>query len=167
MTLYYRYIDVILVRAIVVAVTSDQDRETTLALAATVRRGVMSLGRRLKLERPADSRTSLELSVLGHLLRGGQLTPGDIAAAERVQPQTLTRTLTSLERRHLISRVGHPQDGRRALLALTDAGRAALRTDMELRDAWLATAMAATLSGTEQELLRLASELLERLAQHE
>jgi DNA-binding MarR family transcriptional regulator len=126
----------------------------------------MSLGRRLKLERPAGSLTSLELSVLGHLHRHGELTPGDIAAAERVQPQTLTRTLTSLEHKRLISRLGHPQDGRRTLLALTGTGLEALRADMEQRDAWLAAAMDGSLSGTERELLRLASELLERLAQH-
>jgi DNA-binding MarR family transcriptional regulator len=146
--------------------TSDQDREAALALASTVRRGVLSMGRRLKLERPPDSRTSLELSVLGHLHRRGELTPGDIAAAERVQPQTLTRTLTSLEHKQLIRRLEHPQDGRRTLLALTDAGLDALRADMEQRDAWLAAAMAGSLSGTERELLRLASELLERLAKH-
>jgi DNA-binding MarR family transcriptional regulator len=82
--------------------------------AATVRRAVMGLGRRLKLERPPGGRTSLELSVLGHLHRRGALTPGEIAAAERVQPQTLTRTITSLESGGLISRTDHPRtDGER------------------------------------------------------
>jgi DNA-binding MarR family transcriptional regulator len=132
--------------------------------AATVRRAVMGLGRRLKLERPPGGRTSLELSVLGHLHRRGALTPGEIAAAERVQPQTLTRTITSLESGGLISRTDHPEDGRRALLTLTEAGRAALRDDMAERDSWLAAAMSASLTGTEIELLRLAATLLERVA---
>ena len=91
----------------------NDDQQPT-AIASTVRRSVMSLGRRLKLERPPGGRTSLELSVLGHLHHRGQLTPGDLAAAERVQPQTLTRTLTSLEAAGLIARAGHPRDGRRA-----------------------------------------------------
>jgi DNA-binding MarR family transcriptional regulator len=134
------------------------------AAAATVRRSVMSLGRRLKLERPADGRTSLELSALGHLLRRGPLTPGEIAAAERVQPQTLTRTLTSLEADGLVSKAAHPRDGRMILLELTEAGRAALRRDMAARDSWLAQAMAASLTATELELLRLAAGLLERVA---
>jgi DNA-binding MarR family transcriptional regulator len=129
-----------------------------------VRRGVMSLGRRLKLERPAGGRTSLELSVLGHLHRRGPLTPGDVAASERVQPQTLTRTLTSLESAGLISRADHPADGRRALLTLTGAGLGALRDDMAERDSWLTAAMSARLTGTEIELLRLAAGLLERVA---
>ena len=91
-------------------------------MASTVRRSVMGLGRRLKLERPAGGRTSLELSVLGHLHRHGPMTPGEIAAAERVQPQTLTRTLTGLEGAGLISRHGHPGDGRGVLLGLTPGG---------------------------------------------
>ena len=123
-----------------------------MAAAATVRRSVMSLGRRLRLERPADGRTSLELSTLGHLHHRGPMTPGEIATAERVQPQSLTRTLTSLEADGLISKAGHPRDGRMILLEVTEAGRAALRRDMAARDSWLAQAMAARLTATELEL---------------
>jgi DNA-binding MarR family transcriptional regulator len=132
--------------------------------ASTVRRSVMSLVRRLRLERQPGGRTSLELSVLGHLHRRGQLTPGDLATAERVQPQTLTRALASLETAGLIARVMHPHDGRRVLVGLTEAGLAALRRDMAERDSWLAGAMAATLTTTELEVLRLAAGLLERVA---
>lgn len=132
--------------------------------AVAVRRAVLSIGRRLKTERPAEGRPSLELSVLGHLHRRGPMTPGDLAAAERVQPQTLTRTLTSLEHAGLIKRTTHPQDGRRAVLTLTEKGLDALRTDMAVRDDWLAAAMARSLTATERELLRLAAGLLERLA---
>ncbi len=135
-----------------------------MAAAATVRRSVMSLGRRLRLERPADGRTSLELSTLGHLHHRGPMTPGEIATAERVQPQSLTRTLTSLEADGLISKAGHPRDGRMILLEVTEAGRAALRRDMAARDSWLAQAMAARLTATELELVRLAAGLLERVA---
>jgi DNA-binding MarR family transcriptional regulator len=132
--------------------------------AVAVRRAVLSIGRRLKAERPAEGRPSLELSVLGHLHRRGPMTPGDLAVAERVQPQTLTRTLTSLEQAGLIERTTHPQDGRRAVLTLTEAGLEALRTDMAVRDGWLAAAMAKALTGAERELLRLAAGLLEQLA---
>lgn len=136
----------------------------SLATAVAVRRSVMALARRLKVERPAGGRTSLELSVLGYLHRLGPLTPGELAAAERVQPQTLTRTLTSLAESGLVSRQEHPHDGRRALLALTEAGRDALRLDMAQRDTWLDRAIRETLTGTECGLLRLAGELLDRLA---
>jgi len=82
-----------------------------------------------------------------------------------VQPQTLTRTLTSLEQRGLVSRREHPDDGRRALLELTHQGQDALRADMTQRDEWLASAMAGRLTRTELEMLRLAAELMEQLAQ--
>lgn len=133
------------------------------AAAVALRRGVISLGRRLRLARSA-SLTALELSVLGHLLRRGPLTPGDLALAERVQPQSLTRTLAAIEATGLVLRQPHPADGRRSLLAITEPGQAALRAEMDQRDTWLAAAMAECLTGTEIELLRLAGELMERLA---
>lgn len=144
--------------------TSTDDRLAALSAAATLRRGVLGLGRRLRLERSAASLTSLELSVLGHLHRRGALSPGDLAAVERVQPQSLTRTLSNLEENGLTLREPDPADGRRSLLAITHAGLLALRVEMDQRDAWLAAAMAAKLTATEIGLLELAGELMERLA---
>jgi DNA-binding MarR family transcriptional regulator len=141
-----------------------EDSELARESAVAIRRAVTSLGRRLKAQRPAGSRPSLELSVLGLLHRRGPMTPGELAAAEHVQPQTLTRTLTSLEEGRLVTRTAHPEDGRRALLALTETGFAALRNEMAAGDGWLAAAMAEILTETERDLLRLASGLLDKLA---
>jgi len=63
-----------------------------------------------------------------------------------------------------VSRVPDPADGRRSLLAISESGLVALRGAMQQRDSWLATAMTAHLTSTEIELLRLAGELMERLA---
>jgi len=139
-----------------------------LQTAAAVRRGVTRLSRRLRLERPGPSERGeplLRLSVLAHLSRRGPLTPGELAAAERVRPQSLTRTLASLEGEALITRQSHPADGRRSLMAVTEAGRLVLSRDLRQRDAWLALAMAGHLTPTERELLLLAGQLLERLAE--
>jgi DNA-binding MarR family transcriptional regulator len=141
-----------------------RDAQLALSAAADVRRGVTSLGRRLRLERSATALTALELSVLGHLHRRGPLSPGELADAERVQPQSLTRTLAGLEEAGLTLRQPDPADGRRSLLAITEHGQAALRTEMGQRDTWLATAMGAQLTATEIGLLRLAGSLMERLA---
>ena len=138
--------------------------ETQAAAATEVRRGVISLARRLRLERNEVGLTAFELSVLGHLHRRGPLTPGELATAERVQPQSLTRTLAELETAGLMSRQPDPADGRRSLLAVTEYGHTALRGEMQQRDAWLASAMAAELTTAEIGLLRLAGHLLERLA---
>jgi DNA-binding MarR family transcriptional regulator len=144
---------------------ADDSSGPRVAAAAEVRRGVIGLARRLRLERNEVGLTALELSVLGHLHRSGPLTPGELATAERVQPQSLTRTLAALEEAGLASRQPDPADGRRSLLAITDHGQAGLRTEMEQRDNWLSAAMAAELTTTEVELLRLAGSLLERIAQ--
>jgi DNA-binding MarR family transcriptional regulator len=133
--------------------------------ATAVRRAVIALARRLRAERAGAGLTALELSVLGHLRRRGALSPGELATAERVQPQSLTRTLTRLEAEGLAARTPDPADGRRSLLAISPAGQSALRAEMASRDNWLATVMAAELTSTETELLRLAGELLERLAE--
>lgn len=143
------------------------DQELALAAAADVRRGIISLGRRLRLGRSAASLTALELSVLGQVHRRGPLSPGELAALESVQPQSLTRTLTSLEADGLTLREPDPADARRSLLAITPAGLTALRAEMDRRDTWLAAAMSVELTDAEIGLLRLAGELMERLADAE
>jgi DNA-binding PadR family transcriptional regulator len=92
------------------------------------------------------------------------MTPGELAAAERIQPQSLTRTLASLSRDQLTTRRPDGDDRRRSRLSITDAGRRALLQDIRQRDSWLALAMAQELTPTERELLRLAAELMGRLA---
>ena len=140
------------------------DDEDLLTAATALRQGTTRLARRLRIERPEPSQTALELGILAHLHRRGPMTPGALATAERVQPQSLTRTLASLERQHLAVRQPDDRDHRRSLLAITDAGRQALARDMGQRDAWLAEAMAGRLTQAEQELLRIAGGLLDRLA---
>jgi DNA-binding MarR family transcriptional regulator len=132
--------------------------------ASIVRRAVAALNRRLRAERPADSLSATKLSLLGQLYRRGSTSAAGLAELERVQPQSLTRVLAELLEARLISRRADPNDGRRQLLDISAEGRAALTGDMQKRDAWLAKAMADELSTTEQELLRLAARLLERLA---
>jgi len=132
--------------------------------AATLRRAVNALGRRMRAERPQDGLPTGRLGVLAQLYRAGPSTPGGIAAALRVQPQSLTRTLAALTRDGLVRRSRGAADGRSHLVALTEEGYAAMARDVSYRDEWLRQRMAAELNGTERELLRLAAPLLERLA---
>jgi DNA-binding MarR family transcriptional regulator len=165
-----------------------------LQVAMAVRRGSTRLARRLRMERPdplparpgpgtpelgfpeprntelgtpelgTPELSNQALGILAHLYRRGPMTPGALAAAERLQPQSLTRTLARLERQRLIARRPDEQDRRRSVLALTDAGRQALVQDMRQRDSWLADAMAQQLTAAERDLLRIAGELMDRLA---
>jgi DNA-binding MarR family transcriptional regulator len=148
----------------IAAATDDATATDVLTAATAVRRGVIHLGRRLRLERPAHDLTLLQLAVLAELNDTGPMTPGQLAAAQRVQPQSLTRVLATLEARGLLGRQAHPGDGRRALLAITADGHQALRRDVDARDRWLAQVMAGRLTPTERELLRLAGDLMDRLA---
>ncbi|GII45716.1 MarR family transcriptional regulator [Planotetraspora silvatica] len=131
---------------------------------AAVRRGAMRLARRLRAERPAESLSGAKLSVLAHLYRNRGMTPKEIAAADHVRAQSMTRVLADLERHGLVARDRDPSDGRQSLLTLTPAGEAALIEDMSHRDDWLGTAIARHLSPAERHLLYLAGELMDRLA---
>jgi DNA-binding MarR family transcriptional regulator len=131
--------------------------------ARTLRRGTVRLGRRLRAERPRGGIALQQLALLVHLSRNGPMSPGELAAAEYVQPQSLTRPLASLQRNGLIVRAADAEDGRRAQLQITLEGVGVVHADMHQRDLWLAQAMT-ELTATERELLRLAGELMQRLA---
>jgi len=105
--------------------------------------------------------------VLGLLYRQGPMSAGELALAERVQPQSLTRTLAALEERGVTGRQRDPADRRRSVLSITESGSALLFADVAQRDRWLATAITGQLSPAEAQLLMMAGELMERLAEAE
>jgi DNA-binding MarR family transcriptional regulator len=131
---------------------------------ATIRRGVTRLGSRLRAERPAGALSGNKVAVLGHLHRHGPSTAGAIADAAHQQPQSLTRTFGELQLAGLITRRVDEHDRRAAILTLTEQGREVLFHDMASRDAWLARALD-TLSEAEVEILRVAAELMDQLAE--
>jgi DNA-binding MarR family transcriptional regulator len=140
------------------------DPEPDLSTARAVRRATQRLSRRLQLQRAADGLSLTKISMLGHLGRKGPMTAGALAAADRLQPQSVTRVLAELEADGHIERLENPADKRQRVFSITDAGRAALRADMRVRDEWLASALA-TLSTAERDALLYAAAILERLAE--
>src|SRR4051812_1383380 len=105
--------------------------------AAVLRRAVNRLGRRMRAERPQDGLPPGRLGVLAHLYRSGPSTPGALAAALHVQPQSLTRTLAALAAEGMVSRTRDETDGRSHVVGLTDRGFAAMARDVAHGDAWL------------------------------
>ncbi|HEY5054357.1 MAG TPA: MarR family transcriptional regulator [Solirubrobacterales bacterium] len=103
-------------------------------------------------------------TVLGRLDREGSQSVSDLAVAERVRPQSMAQTVADLERPGLVERRPDPDDGRRALVILTEAGRAELEADRRHREGWLVQAIE-DLSTGEQATLGDATELLRRLAE--
>src|SRR5919202_6743684 len=133
------------------------------ALAAELRVALMKSVRRLRAEKSDADLTDGQYSVLAVLDRLGPTTPGEIAAHERVQPPSMTRTVAALADLGLVARSEHPADRRQVLVSLTEAGAATVRETRRRRDAWLARRLAA-LTPDERDVLSRAAEILRRIA---
>ena len=134
-------------------------------LASELRIGVMRLRRRLASERHPDNDLSLTaMAVLGWLHHDGELSVGELARRERVQPPSMTRTVGCLVEQGHVERHPHATDGRQVVVTLTDRGRETLLADRRRRDAWL-TRKLAELTPDERAALRAAAPILDRLAQ--
>ena len=137
---------------------------TDAGLASALRISVMRLSRRLRNERDAsDDLTANQLAVLGTLFRDGPLTVGDLAAAEKVQPPSMTRTVSCLVDKQLIDRTPHPTDRRVVVVSLNDAGTAVILESRRRKEAWLNHRLK-ELTPAEREILRDAAPILERLS---
>lgn len=133
-------------------------------LAAALRVSVARLNRRLRSERDPDNELSIgQLSVLGALFRNGPCSIGELAAQERVQPPSMTRTVNCLEEAGYVARRAHETDRRQVVVALADKGAETLAADRKRRDAWLAQRMR-DLTPEERSVLRHAAPIIERLA---
>ncbi len=127
-------------------------------------RAALALGRRLRSERPERAVTLSALSLLGALVRSGPMLASELAAAERLQPQSLTRVIARLEEDGLIARRRSQIDGRALVIAVTKAGRDALAEDLRGRRKWLERAMTAVLSPEERDILARAADVMTKLA---
>jgi DNA-binding MarR family transcriptional regulator len=131
-------------------------------LASELRIVIGHLVRRLR----SEHRFSLsQATVLGRLDRAGTMSIGDLAAAERVRPQSMTQTVSDLQDDGLIERLSDPTDGRRTLVSLTERGLEVLEADRRQREGWLAEAIDEDLSPEEQRVLGEAIDLIRRIAE--
>ena len=143
----------------------QQAVRTDAGLAAELRIAVMRLRRRLAHERHPDNELSIgAMAVLGLLHRSGDMTVGELAASERVQPPSMTRTVNCLEEGGYVARRPHDTDGRQVLVVLSDRGRETLLADRARRDAWLSQRLR-ELTADERAVLRKAAPILDRLSQ--
>jgi DNA-binding MarR family transcriptional regulator len=104
-------------------------------------------------------------TVLGRLDREGSQSVSDLAAKEHVRPQSMAQTVADLESDAYVERRPDPDDGRRALVALTDEGRTVLERERRKREGWLAQALDERLTDREREVVAEAVEILRRLAE--
>lgn len=136
---------------------------TQTALASTLRLSVMRLARRMRAQRADTQLTLSQLAALATLDRHGALTPGELAAHEKISPPSMTRLLGVLEGAGLVMRTAHPTDRRQVTLEVSAAGQALLREDRRRRDVWLAQRLQ-DLEPDEIDVLQQAAGILDRLA---
>jgi len=141
------------------AVLPDVDLERVARLRATV----MRLSRRMR-QQASGGVTPSQLALLGSLERHGPLTLGEVAAAERVQPPSITRSARALEDAGLIARSIVAEDRRAARVELTPKGRRLIQAIRNERTAWLAR-MVADLPARQAADLWRGLEALEHLVE--
>jgi DNA-binding MarR family transcriptional regulator len=131
-------------------------------LASDLRVVVGQLIRRLRAEQHRFSMS--QGAVLGRLDRDGPQSVSDLAAAEKVRPQSMAQTVADLESGGMVERVRDPDDRRRSLVRFTEKGREILYADRRQREGWLA-GMIAELSEEDRRTLARAVELMGELAE--
>jgi DNA-binding MarR family transcriptional regulator len=94
--------------------------------AARLRIAVLRLSRRLR-KHDLAGLTPSQLSTLASVGASGPVRLGDLAAAERIAPSTLTRVVNVLEDRGYLRRHSAPDDARAFLVTVTESGQDVLQ----------------------------------------
>jgi len=134
-------------------------------VAAALRVSIGLLVRRLRQIKAEGELTLPETAALTRLDRAGPMTSSALAKLEQISPQSMGATLAALQGRGLVARRDDPEDGRRVVMSMTDAGLEMLRSQRNERVQQLARALAAEFTPAELHQLMAAAPLLERLAQ--
>jgi DNA-binding MarR family transcriptional regulator len=138
-------------------------RPPDLDLDAQLRIAVGRLNRRIRAEKAGDDISDGQFSVLALLFREGPRTLGELAEAEHVTPPSMNRRVNSLVDAGFVTREAAPDDGRKVVLRVTDAGGAFVTETRRRREHWLNKRTRA-LSAESRETLRQASVIMRELA---
>lgn len=134
-------------------------------IGAALRLAVARIARRLRQTHAVGDVTLSEVSVLSRLSRDGADSPGSLADLERVRPQAMATTLAALEERGLVLRTPDADDGRRAVMTVTDQGRKVLIDRRSESVQRLTAVLDEEFSDDERAALRGVLPLLDRLAE--
>jgi DNA-binding MarR family transcriptional regulator len=136
---------------------------TAVRAARDLRVVVGRLVRRFKETHDHHEVSPSQVSLMCRLGGTGEASASELAAAERVRPQSIATTVAALEERGLITRRPDPDDGRRQLISLSDAGRKTLEDGERAGEEWLVQALQERLGEQERQTVIEAMALLERL----
>jgi len=137
----------------------------TPSAASTAHELRVLVGQLVRRVRQQDALSVGQTAVMGHLDRHGAMTTSDLAAAQKVRPQSMAATVGELAALGYVERAPHPTDRRRTLIVLSAEGRTALGQDRRRREDWLVSSIEAELSPREQATLVEALELVRRLVE--
>ena len=133
--------------------------------ALAILRAVLSLGRRLRAERPDGAVPLAALGILVTLARSGPMVATRLTAEERLQPQSLTPILARPEQDGpIVPTPRSTADRREITIELTETGRRMLAEDLGARQRWLEAAMARSLGEDERAALNAAVSAMMKLA---
>jgi DNA-binding MarR family transcriptional regulator len=132
------------------------------SVASRLGMSVMRLERKLR-QRSAGGVTASQYAALVTISKKGELTLGELAAAEGVAPPSMTRIAANLEQAGLLERRPDPLDRRVARVAVSEEGAELLAEARTLRALYLSERLG-ELGAEEVEVLGQAVELLNRLA---
>ena len=141
-----------------------KDRSDILSGEGLILQGVLRLAREMRQAAQDGELTGSAIILLGSLYRGGAMSAVELARREGLQPQSLSRLLARLDELGLIERSVDPADGRRHVIAITQAGTGMFMRQIVRRRDWLADRMAERLSAAERAALVDAAGLMLRLA---
>ena len=127
-----------------------------------LRVAIARLSRRLR-KHDLAGLTPTQLAALATVERSGPLRLGDLAAAERVAPSTLTRLVSALEEQGYVQRSVVPGDARAWTLVVTARGRGVLERIRHENTLLLADSLL-TLSPDQLAAIAAALPALEQLA---
>jgi DNA-binding MarR family transcriptional regulator len=123
---------------------------------------VMRLERRLR-QQSAGGVTASQFAALVTISKKGELTLGELAAAEGVAPPSMTRIAANLEQAGLVQRRTDPLDRRVALVVLSPAGAQLLVEARTRREVYLRERLEA-MTPEDVDVLARAAALMSRLA---
>jgi DNA-binding MarR family transcriptional regulator len=129
---------------------------------ARLRVAVLRLSRRLR-KHDLAGLTPSQLSTRASVGVCGPVRLGDLAAAERIAPSTLTRLVNVLEDRGYLLRQPAPDDARAFLVTMTDSGRDVLER-IRAEATSLLSEILSTLPADQLAALEAALPALEQLA---
>lgn len=132
-------------------------------LAARIGEMMDSLRRAMRSGRPVAGLAPRHEAALAWLRRKGRLTTAELARREQITPQSMGAVVTELVERGWVVKTKDPNDGRRELLALTDAGAAVVAETDVARRADLVRLLGTKLTAADRALVARALDVLMKI----